>query len=91
MYFFYYPLGLSAQLIEGDDCSNPIDLSSISSPYIGSTINAADDYTEYGMSGSDLMFFYDLEPGTGLCVEGTDSNISLVLAMYVGGDCPGGQ
>jgi hypothetical protein len=42
--FLLLPLGLSAQLIEGDDCSNPIDLSSISSPYIGSTINAADDY-----------------------------------------------
>jgi len=43
------------------------------------------------LSGSDLMFYYDLEPGTSICVEGTDSNFSLVLAMYVGGDCPGGQ
>ncbi len=88
--FLLLPLGLSAQLIEGDDCSNPIDLSSISSPYIGSTINAADDYSENDLSGSDLMFYYDLEPGTSICVEGTDSNFSLVLAMYVGGDCPGG-
>lgn len=88
--FLLLPLGLSAQLIEGDDCSNPIDLSSISSPYIGSTKDATNDFTEYSMSGSDLMFYYDLEPGTSICVEGTDSNFSLVLAMYVGGDCPGG-
>lgn len=77
--FLLLPLGLSAQLIEGDDCSNPIDLSSISSPYIGSTKDATNDFTEYSMSGSDLMFYYDLEPGTSICVEGTDSNFSLVL------------
>ncbi len=77
-------------LAEGDDCTNAIDLSIISPPYNGSTINAGNHFAFCQMNQSnDLIFYHDVAPGASITIWQSYNNYDSRHTMRWGGDCPG--
>lgn len=74
----------------GDNCSNAIDLSELSTPYFGSIVKAENDFSICGLENSnDLVFYYDIEPGAGLELLHLYDNYYSSISLRWGGACPG--
>lgn len=73
-----------------DDCSSAIDLSTISSPYSGSTTGATNSFTSCasGTSG-DNIFYIDVPVGSTLTIGQNSNNYDSYHSVYYGGACPG--
>ncbi|MCK4340938.1 MAG: hypothetical protein KAY37_04365 [Phycisphaerae bacterium] len=77
----------------GDSCSNPQDLTSLSSPYSGTTTGYANDFdpTCGGTDTSpDRIFYYDLPNGWEISIGETSNNFDSVHELRYGATCPGG-
>lgn len=81
---------LIKQPIAGDYCLNAIDLSSITSPFIGSFAQAENNYSFCNLrSFSDLVFYYDVEPGAAVEFVQLLGDHSNAASMGWGASCPG--
>lgn len=77
-------------MAEGDNCVNAIDLSMISPPYNGSTINAENSFAFCNMEQSnDLIFYHDVDPGATITIWKSYNSYDSRHTMRWGGDCPG--
>ncbi|MCB0409453.1 MAG: fibronectin type III domain-containing protein [Flavobacteriales bacterium] len=79
---------------QGDNCSDAIDLCSITSPYSSSTTGKTNDFSFCSMNSSeDMIFFVDLPAGEtitiGQSTNSYDSRHSLRYGAAGGSDCPG--
>ncbi len=76
--------------VEGDNCTNAIDLSQITSPFNGSTTPASNSFSFCGMEWSnDLIFYYDLGDGDGISIWMSWNNFDSRHTLRRGGVCPG--
>jgi hypothetical protein len=74
----------------GDDCSNAINLNTLSSPFEGSTVNASANFSYCGLGSSgDRIFTYDLEAGATIEIWQSENNFDSRYSMLYGGSCPG--
>lgn len=75
---------------QGDNCSNAIDLCSITSPYSSSTTGMTNDFSFCSMgSAEDMIFFFDLPNGESLTIGQTTNSYDSRHSLRYGGACPG--
>ncbi|WP_245935045.1 T9SS-dependent choice-of-anchor J family protein [Breznakibacter xylanolyticus] len=76
--------------VEGDDCSNAFDLKQLTSPYMGTTSTASNDFSLCNMgSSNDLIFYRDVEHGASIRVWQSFNDFDSRHSMRWGGACPG--
>lgn len=75
---------------QGDNCSNAIDLCTITSPYASSTTGKANDFSFCSMSSSsDMIFYIDIPNGVTLTIGQTSNSYDSRHSLRYGGACPG--
>jgi hypothetical protein len=60
--------------VNGDNCSNAIDLGLLTSPYSGTTVGATNNFTNscaFGNTSPDLVFYIDVPAGSDLTIGQT--------------------
>lgn len=76
--------------VDGNNCTNAIDLGQITSPYSGSTTPASNSFSFCEMGWSkDLIFYYDLAVGDGITIWLSWNNFDTRHTLRWGGNCPG--
>lgn len=97
-YSFYMPeqnLVLTANFNQtggtgGNDCSDAIDLKTLTSPYNGSTSTATNNFSFCSMGSSrDRIFYYDVEPDYTFKIWQSWNDYDSRHTLRWGGACPG--
>ncbi|MFP9097879.1 SBBP repeat-containing protein [Flavobacterium sp. RHBU_24] len=69
-------------IVAGDTCGNAINLATLTSPYTGTTVGAADDYfnptCEIGSGAPELQFYIDVPAGATITIGQTSNNYDSV-------------
>ena len=84
-------VGTFTTLVAGDNCSNAIDLSGLTSPYSSTTANASHDFTNSCASGNtdkDLVFFIDVPSAYQLTIGQTVNGFDSENVISYGASCP---
>jgi Secretion system C-terminal sorting domain/Fibronectin type III domain len=78
-------------IIDGDDCMFAIDLGMQTSPYNGTTVGAANNFSFACNSNTDpdLVFFIDVPNGQLLTIGQTVNDYDSENYVFWGGSCPG--
>lgn len=78
-------------LVEGDNCTNPIDLAGLSQPYYsGTTTNAGNHFSFCDMgNANELIFYMDVDHGQTIQIWQTFNNFSGLHSLRWSGECPG--
>jgi hypothetical protein len=75
---------------DGNNCTNAINLSLITSPFNGSTTPASNSFSFCGMGWSkDLIFYYDIAVGDGIKIWMPWNDFDSRHTLRWGGACPG--
>ena len=85
------PINFST-LPSNDNCSNALDLATLTSPYSSSTVGATNDFTNTCASGNtspDVVFFIDVPNGFELTIGQTVNGYDSENTVFYGGACPG--
>lgn len=87
LWFF---LHLSNGIAQGDNCTDAIDLSTQTSPYTGSTLSMANDFSTCVMgSANDMIFYIDVPDGMQLTIGQTSNTYDSRHSLRYLGSCPG--
>lgn len=74
----------------GDDCSNAINLASLTSPTSSTTAGVNNDFSFCSMgSAPDLIYYYDLPNGSTLTIQQTTNGYDSRHSLRYNGACPG--
>ena len=74
----------------GENCANAQDLSTLTSPYSGTTNEYKSDFTLCGMTGSsDRIFYIDVPSNKQLTIGQSYNDFDSRHTLRVGGTCPG--
>ncbi len=78
-------------IIAGDNCGTAVDLATLISPYSGTTVGAAADFSFACNTNTspDLIFFIDVPNGQQLVIGQTINGYDSEVYVYSGGACPG--
>jgi hypothetical protein len=84
---------VSSVYSQGDDCTDALDLCTITSPYSSTTTGKNNDFTiDFGSSSEDMIFYIDLPNGASITIGQTvnsyDSKHELRYGLPTGA-CPG--
>ncbi|MFO8001932.1 MAG: fibronectin type III domain-containing protein, partial [Marinilabilia sp.] len=80
----------SFNILEGDNCDNAIDLSTLTLPYRDNTSSYNNDFNNwYSASSKDMVFYRDVEDQAAIDVMLSSDFFETVLELSVGQDCPG--
>lgn len=75
---------------QGDNCSDAIDLCTITSPYSSTTTGKSSDFSFCSMGGSvDMIFYVDLPDGETLTIGQSSNSYDSRHSLRYGGACPG--
>ncbi|MXN91934.1 hypothetical protein GR160_11935, partial [Flavobacterium sp. Sd200] len=83
---------VGTNVINGDTCANAINLGALTSPYIGTTTGAGNDYTftcAATTTAPELFFYIDVPNGYRLTIGQTYNNYDSQNYIAYGGSCPG--
>ena len=81
---------VEGDIIEGDDCTNAIDLSALTSPQSYTTTGYSNDFSYCSMGSSeDRIFYIDVDNGCIIDMWQSWNNYDSRHTMRYGGSCPG--
>lgn len=78
--------------LPGENCSNAQDLSTLTSPFSGTTTGYTNDYSSpcaFGNSSQDRVFYIDVANGSTITIGQTVNGYDSENTVFYGGSCPG--
>ncbi len=87
-----FTISWSVQLpLDGNDCSNALDLATLMSPYSGSTSEFTNNFNIScaANTANDMIFYIDVPANNQLTIEQVTNSYDSKVAVFYGGACPG--